>query len=721
MIKKRFFILCILIFISLFNFNLTNINIKADSDINNENITTFTHSAGRTSSILLSNQGVVYGWGLWGEASNVSLSKKLVNPTDLSKNVILENSDFFSYVTSGEQHSLVLSNDGRLFGFGSGEKRQLGYSDYLFKSSLVEITEIFSFTNNEKITFVACGDDFNIVLTNKNRVFSFGSDEDGQLGIAGKDNQLVNDITNNFILQEGDYLIDVKCGADHSIALTKNGYIYVWGSNKYGQLGIKDVNMLDTPTRIESILESAIAVSAGRYTSYVLTNQAQLYGFGSDSYGQLATHDVILSSNKKLTPYLMNSGFSLENDEYIKEIYTGYYYGIVKTSKGNLFSFGQNSSGQLGNNSTLSTSVPQKIEYKALLDSIDEIVNISCGQDHCLATTKYGHILSWGSNLQSQLSEDSSSVQAYYKMVDITYNFPPIVIISTNASSVMYQSYVLEVEAFYLDNEQIGDTYYCISNSTTTPKDNWKQFNKVIEVSQGEGNFYVHIKIDSKKDTYYHVSKAYFLDHISPTLKVYDEKNKEFNGYYYNSTLFLKAIDNNDNVEIICQYNDEVITTEENTLSCVKDGKYIIYAKDEANNTSATIEFQIDTILPTITKIESNLIHGSSYSTRNGQITIQGSEALSCYLLGYKGVDDPFYTALNDNESSFTINLKKGVNTLTICDLAGNESLTYEIMYSPRFFQDTQLLLIVFSSLAALFVIIIIVVYTIKNKRKLIK
>lgn len=719
--KKRFFILCILIFISLFNFNLNEVKLNADGDINEEVTTTFVHSAGRTSSILLSNQGVVYGWGLWGEASNVSLSKKFVTPTNLSSNIDLDESDYFIDVVSGEQHSLMLTYKGRVFGFGSGEKRQLGYSDYLFKSTPVEITEIFSLNLNEKITVLACGDDFNIALTSNNRVLSFGLDEDGQLGINEKNNQLVNDITDNFVMQDGDYLVDVKCGADHSIALSKNGYAYVWGSNKYGQLGIKDVTNLSKPTRIESIQESVIAVASGRYTSYVLTNQAQLYGFGSDSYGQLATHDVILTSNKKMTPYLMNAGFDLENDEYIKEVHAGYYYAIVKTNKDNLFSFGQNSSGQLGNNSTLSTSVPQKLEYKAMLDSIDEIVDISCGQDHCLATTKYGHILSWGSNLQGQLSEDSSSIQAYYKMVDITYNFPPIVIISTNASSIAYQSYVLEVEAYYLDNEQIGDTYYCISDSLTIPIDNWKQFNRVIEVSEGEGNFYVHIKIDSKKDTYYHVSKAYFLDHIAPEIKGYDENNKEILSFYHNSTIFVKALDNNNSVEIICQYNDEIITTESNTLSCSKDGNYVIYAKDAANNTSATIEFQIDTILPTITKIESNLIQGTSFNTREKQITITGSEALSCYKLGYKGVDSPFYTALNDNESSFTINLKKGVNTLTICDLAGNESLTYEINYSPRFFQDTQLLLIVFSSIAALFVILIIVVYTIKNKRKLIK
>ena len=62
----------------------------------------------------------------------------------------------------------------------------------------------------------------------------------------------------------------------------------------------------------------------------------------------------------------------------------------------------------------------------------------------------------------------------------------------------------------------------------------------------------------------------------------------------------------------------------------------------------------------------------------------------------------------HSSNNAFIIKLKKGVNTLTIFDLAGNQSLTYEILYSPRFFQDTQLLLIVFGSLASTFICIII-------------
>ena len=60
--------------------------------------TNFIHQAGRTSSLLLSNQGIVYGWGLWGEGSNVSFSKKLISPTNISNNIGLnENEEFVGF------------------------------------------------------------------------------------------------------------------------------------------------------------------------------------------------------------------------------------------------------------------------------------------------------------------------------------------------------------------------------------------------------------------------------------------------------------------------------------------------------------------------------------------------------------------------------------------------------------------------------------------------
>lgn len=719
MVKKRFFIFAIFMIL------LSSITFKEEVIVNADDASEveFIHTSGRTSSLLLSSNGVVYGWGLWGEGSNVTLSKKLITPTNISSHITLNENEEFINIFSGEQHSLILTNLGRVFGLGSGEKRQLGYKDYLFKATPIELTEMFSLNENEIIIDIACGDDFNVALTSDKRVLTWGLNEDGQLGVESDiEDALIYDITDKFVLQDGDYIKKVSCGASHSIALSNNGYVYTWGSNKFNQLGRNDCAYLSVPSLIDNFNETVIKVETGRFSSYLLTNQNQLYGFGSDSYGQLATCKPILTSNKKETPYLMNGGFALENDEYIIDITAGYYYGFVKTNKNNFFSFGQNSSGQLANGSTLSTSIPQKVNYQNLDNPLDEIISISCGQDHCIATTKYNKILAWGSNLQNQLSEDSSVTQSFNKMIDITYNFPPIVIFSTASSSVEFKQYDLEVIAYYLDEVEIKETYYNISSSLTTPKDNWKLFDNTITLDESyEGNVYVHIKVESEKGSYYHVSSVFFLDHIAPTIKATNTENKEINNTYTNSTIFVEAIDNNNSVNIIYMYNGKQYSCESSTFSFVNDGMYKVYAIDAANNSSATIEFTIDTILPTITKIDNNLISGTSISTREKQITIQGSEALTCYLLGYKGVNADSYIALNDNESTFTIKLKKGVNTLTIFDLAGNQSLTYEIIYSPRFFQDTQLLLIIFGSLTATFISIIIFIYYIRNKRKLMK
>lgn len=722
MSKKRFFILIILLFIMIFQTSKQN-NISVNANENNttyEN-NTFIHSAGRTSTLLLSNEGVVYGWGLWGDNKEITLSKKLVSPTDISKEIKLDDNDKIINVFSGEQHCFILTLYGRVFAMGSGENNQFGYSDYLFKSKPTEITSLFSLNIGEIITLISCGDDFNVALTNKNRVISFGKNIDGQLGVSSNEkNQLTYDITSKFILQENDYIVDVSCGASHTLALSKNGYVYCFGSNKFGQLGIQGREIIDSPTRLENISETIIKIETGRFTSYVLTNQSQLYGFGSNSHGQLATCDAILSSNKKDTPYLMNIGFKFEHDEYIKDIIAGYYFAIVKTNLNNYYSFGENSSGQLANLSTLSTSFPQKIEYKSLLSSIDEIENISCGEQHCVATTKYGHILAWGSNLQSQLGEDNSISIVNNKIIDITYNFPPIIVISTNTASIKYKEYVLDISAFYLDNEKITETYYCVSNSTTTPFGNWVQFNNSVILKDYEGEIYLHLKIDSKKETYYHVSKMYKLDHTSPKLSLYDKNNEVFNNKFSNSTILVKATDDNNNVEIVYTYNGKQYSTSQDTFTFISDGTYLVTAVDEAKNSSATIEFTIDTILPTITKIDDNLIKSSSIVTKEKKLTIHASENLICYQLNDNDSNNN-YIALDEKSNTFEIKLKKGENTLTIFDLAGNQSLTYEIIYSPRFFQDTQLLLIIFGTLSSIFIILIIVIYTIRNKKRLIK
>ena len=76
---KRFFLLLIFIIQILFLCsNKITIN-AASNELKEEIATSFIHKAGRYNSLLLSNENIVYGWGLWGEANKVNVSKNLLN------------------------------------------------------------------------------------------------------------------------------------------------------------------------------------------------------------------------------------------------------------------------------------------------------------------------------------------------------------------------------------------------------------------------------------------------------------------------------------------------------------------------------------------------------------------------------------------------------------------------------------------------------------------
>ena len=84
---KRFFLLLFLVVSTLFvNEDKVTISASNQNEISNNS---FKLSSSRNASLLLLNNNVVYGWGLWGEHNNIGFSKKLLSPTDIIKKIIL--------------------------------------------------------------------------------------------------------------------------------------------------------------------------------------------------------------------------------------------------------------------------------------------------------------------------------------------------------------------------------------------------------------------------------------------------------------------------------------------------------------------------------------------------------------------------------------------------------------------------------------------------------
>ncbi len=102
------------------------------------------------------------------------------------------------------------------------------------------------------------------------------------------------------------FIIDVCCGAHHSLALTKNGEVYTCGKNKNEQIGSGKFNFCESrPLKVNGFDdEKIVMISCGERHSMALTET--VFSWGSNECGQLGrnfTEDinkphVVLLSNK---------------------------------------------------------------------------------------------------------------------------------------------------------------------------------------------------------------------------------------------------------------------------------------------------------------------------------------------------------------------------------------------------------------------------------------
>ncbi len=698
----------------------------------------FVVSSGRNHSLLKTDKGEVFAWGTWGDInlnSDISTFSKIY-PSDITSQIELLENDTIKSVSSGDQHSFILTDFGQVYCFGFDGQGQLGdggdiyyvgdlnYSSQL-KKEINNITNNFKLEINDKIIKVDGGSNFSIALTNSGKVFTFGQNDNGQLGINDQSVEyqtLPIEITSNFDLDVDDKIVDVSIGASHGMAMSMLGNVYVWGNNNFGQLGNQSQTNLIKPEKLDFGGEKVIDIACGSFHSYVLTNLNFLYGFGYNGYGQLADKSVIVhTGNNKNTPYEMSKNFNFDENEKIVDVVSGFFSGMVITSNNNIFSFGQNESGQLALRNNVSTSIPQKVNTSNLLSTQDYINQISLGEKHGFLVTGKGAVFSWGDNSFGQLGENYS-ISLVLGPYDITKNFPPIVKFSMIGSNVYQKKYEINVDAYYINNTKIDVFEYAWSHSNIEiPNTLWKQklSNETIALEEGDGAYYLWVKVINQNEVeFIKVSQVFYLDNISPTLNVTKSNNYPIkSGEIVDGSVYVKAIDNNDKV---CLYYKKDVQTEFTKIDVCEhlfneDGIYQIKAVDSANNESQLFTFKIDTINPYIVSIDSNIISTCKYFTKKQNIKIKTNEEVIGYILN----DNNYITALNENSDEFTIKLKKGTSTIRFVDTSGKISQEYQIKFQPTFLEDSELQLWVFGSIASLLVLVSVLVYTIRSKKHL--
>jgi alpha-tubulin suppressor-like RCC1 family protein len=210
-------------------------------------------SLGEFCSSSLSATGRVFMWGFngWGGLGDGTGTNRNV-PTEITSRFSLAAGDKIILLSIGSSHSSALTTTGRVFMWGLNNRGQLGDGTGTYRDVPTEITSRFSLAASDKIILLSIGSSHSSALSATGRVFMWGYNNNGQLGVGVSTNRDVpTQITSRFSLAAGDKITSLSLGWSHSSALTTTGRVFMWGLNSSGQLGDGTSTYRDVPTEIQ--------------------------------------------------------------------------------------------------------------------------------------------------------------------------------------------------------------------------------------------------------------------------------------------------------------------------------------------------------------------------------------------------------------------------------------------------------------------------------------
>ncbi|XP_055954935.1 probable E3 ubiquitin-protein ligase HERC4 isoform X2 [Patella vulgata] len=188
-------------------------------------------------------------------------------------------------------------------------------------------------------------------------------------------------------------ITDLSCSDKHTLVSLADGKLYSCGNNDHGQLGRNtQCTRLEQVDKIQS--QHVLKVEAGLSHSMVLTTAKEVFTWGDNSFGQLGREGI--AEDQQKTPKLVKTLAVYS----VLQIACGNNHCLVLTSEGLVASWGANNHGQLG--------CDQNISYRASPKFIEclkgiPVAQIATGGNHSFILSQSGAVFGWGRNSFGQL------------------------------------------------------------------------------------------------------------------------------------------------------------------------------------------------------------------------------------------------------------------------------------------------------------------------------
>ena len=282
---------------------------------------------------------------MWGE----NYRGKLGDGTTEDRYTPVKIMDNVASVSLKSYHSGAITKDGSLYMWGENDSGELGDGTTEDRHTPVKIMD--------NVVSVSLGYEHSGAITKDGSLYMWGDNYYGELGDGTTENRYTP-------IKVMDNVVSVSVvGSEidnHSGAITKDGSLYMWGDNYWGELGDGTTEDRHTPVKV---MDNVVSVSLGGDRSGAITKDGSLYMWGQNSFGKLGDG----TTEDRYTPVrIMNN---------VAFVSLGQGHSGVITKDGHLYMWSENDAGQLGDGTTeerytpTQTTIPGGVAFPSDLTS----------------------------------------------------------------------------------------------------------------------------------------------------------------------------------------------------------------------------------------------------------------------------------------------------------------------------------------------------------------
>lgn len=260
---------------------------------------------------------------------------------------------------NGCEHTLIVTEDGSALSFGYNYRGQLGHGNTASELNPKPIKSLGTL----RVTTISCSYYHTVIACDSGELFTFGRNDYGQLGLGDTVDRKLPQKVENLNTPAYSRIIAVGCGQYHTAIVTDTGKLFSFGKNDYGQLGVDSPENQRLPIAVRGTNldgRKCVQLCCGYYHTIAVVSgsvkaSTSVVAFGRNDYGQLGL------GHTTQRVYGAQRIVDLDGKQIIK-VASGCYHTIAVSESGLMFVFGRNNHGQLGTGDTLEKHSPFAID-----------------------------------------------------------------------------------------------------------------------------------------------------------------------------------------------------------------------------------------------------------------------------------------------------------------------------------------------------------------------